>query len=83
MKEISATEAARGFSDILDAVEHRRQSFVVVRGGHAVARLEPVAIVDGKALKTLLAKHKPDKAWLKELAEMREALTVEDRSWPA
>ncbi|MDQ1446200.1 MAG: hypothetical protein QOI20_2664 [Acidimicrobiaceae bacterium] len=83
MKEISATEAARGFSDILDAVEHRRQSFVVVRGGHAVAKLEPVAAVDGKALKTLLAKHKPDKAWLKELTEMRDTLPVEERSWPA
>jgi len=83
MKEISATEAARGFSEMLDAVEHRRQSFVVVRGGHAVARLEPVASVDGKALKKLLAEHKPDKAWLQELSDMREALSVEERSWPA
>ena len=83
MREISATEAARGFSDLLDDVEHRGQSFVVLRGGHPVARLEPVANVDGKALKTLLAKHKPDRAWLKELAEMRESLVVEERSWPA
>jgi antitoxin (DNA-binding transcriptional repressor) of toxin-antitoxin stability system len=83
MKEISATEAARGFSDLLDDIEHRGQSFVVLRGGHPVARLEPVARVDGKALKALLAKHKPDKAWLQELSDMREALTVEERSWPA
>lgn len=83
MKEISATEAARGFSDVLDAVEHRHQSFVVIRGGRAVARLEPVASVDGKALKALLAKNKPDKTWLKELAEMRDSLVVEERSWPA
>lgn len=83
MREISATEAARGFSDLLDDVEHRGQSFVVIRGGHPVARLEPVANVDGKALKELLAKNKPDKAWLKELAEMRDSLVVEERSWPA
>ena len=48
-----------------------------------MARLEPVANVDGKALKELLAKNKPDKAWLKELAEMRDSLVVEERSWPA
>jgi antitoxin (DNA-binding transcriptional repressor) of toxin-antitoxin stability system len=83
VREISATEAARGFSDLLDDIEHRGQSFVVIRGGHPVARLEPVAIVDGKALKALLAKHKPDRAWLKELADMRESLVVEERSWPA
>lgn len=68
---------------MLDAVEHRHQSFVVIRGGRPVARLEPVATVDGKALKTLLATHKPDKAWLKELTEMRDSLVVEERSWPA
>ncbi len=83
MKEISATEAARGFSEMLDAVEHRGQSFVVVRGGHPVARLEPVAAVSGKALKDLLKANKPDKAWLQELSDMRESLTVEERSWPA
>jgi antitoxin (DNA-binding transcriptional repressor) of toxin-antitoxin stability system len=83
VKEISATEAARGFSDLLDAIEHRHQSFVVVRGGRAVAKLGPVATVDGKALKALLAKNKPDRAWLKELADMRESLVVEERSWPA
>lgn len=83
MKEISATEAARGFSEMLDAVEHRRQSFVVVRGGRPVAKLEPVASVNGKALKKLLDEHKPDKAWLQDLLAMRETLTVEERSWPA
>lgn len=82
MKEISATEAARGFSEVLDAVEHRGQSFVVIRGGHPVAKLEPVASISGKALKDLLKGHKPDAAWLQELADMREALTVEERSWP-
>lgn len=68
---------------MLDAVEHRHQSFVVVRGGRAVAKLEPVATVGGKALKAVLAKNKPDRAWLTELAELRESLVVNERSWPA
>ena len=33
MKDISATEAGRHFSELLDAVEHRHESFVVVRRG--------------------------------------------------
>lgn len=40
-QQISATEAARSFADILDAIEHTGKRFVVVRRGRAVAELSP------------------------------------------
>ena len=42
MRVISATEAARSFSDVLNRVKHRGEEFVVVRGGEEVARISPV-----------------------------------------
>jgi len=38
---VTATEAARRFSDLLNRVRYRGDSFVIVRGGEAVARLSP------------------------------------------
>ncbi|MBV8303271.1 MAG: type II toxin-antitoxin system Phd/YefM family antitoxin, partial [Acidimicrobiia bacterium] len=43
MSEVTATEAARSFSDLLDAVEHRGERFTIVRRGKAVAQLQPLA----------------------------------------
>jgi hypothetical protein len=40
---ISATEAARTFSDILNRVRYRGEAFVVERGGEPVCRISPVA----------------------------------------
>jgi antitoxin (DNA-binding transcriptional repressor) of toxin-antitoxin stability system len=38
---ISATEAARRFSDILNRVVYRREEFVIERGGQPVCRIVP------------------------------------------
>ena len=35
MREISATDASKRFADLLDAVEHRDETFTVVRRGRA------------------------------------------------
>jgi len=43
MREITATEAARDFSKLLDRVRHAGESFVVVRNGEAMCRIEPVS----------------------------------------
>ncbi len=42
MERISATQAARQFSDLLNRVAYQGQSFEVERGNKVVARLEPV-----------------------------------------
>ena len=51
MPEISATEASRRFSDLLDGVEHRGETYTIVRRGRVVAKLEPAAAFTGADLK--------------------------------
>ncbi|MBJ7471660.1 MAG: type II toxin-antitoxin system Phd/YefM family antitoxin, partial [Solirubrobacteraceae bacterium] len=41
MRRISATEAARGFADLLDDVEATGESVVIERRGKAVATIGP------------------------------------------
>jgi prevent-host-death family protein len=79
MRDISATEASRHFSEVLDAVEHRHESFVVVRKGRSVARIIPEPGMSGSDAKALLRRHRPDPGWIDELRRLREGLESEDR----
>ncbi len=81
MKELSATEAARNFSEVLDAVERDREEFVVLRKGKPVARLSPATRSNGGALKTFLRTHKPDPDWARDLEDLRGGLQIEERRW--
>lgn len=81
--DISATEAARRFSEILDAVEHRGESFVIVRKGRPVARMGPAIKASGESVKEILHGHGRDRAWEKELRELRAVVGAEDRRWTA
>jgi len=78
--EISATDAARNFADILDAVEHRGERITIVRRGKAVALLEPVLSGRGSDLKTMLRRHVVDSDWRADLTAVRELITVEERT---
>ena len=81
MKQLTATDAARRFSELLDAVEHNGETFIVLRNGHPVARIEPAAGATGRAAKDFLSRHSPDADWSGELRELRASLTVEERDW--
>lgn len=81
MKTVNATEAARNFSEMLDGVEHRGQTYVVTRGGKPVARITPVPTANGQAVKRVLREHQPDADWLGEIAALRADLPVEERAW--
>jgi prevent-host-death family protein len=80
MTEVSATDAARNFADLLDAVEHRGEHFTVVRRGRAIAHLEPVRAGLGADAKAMLRRHRRDPAWGNELDELRGLLEMEERS---
>lgn len=82
MKEISATEAARGFSALLTAVEKDAETFFVTRGGRVIARIEPAAGTSGAAVKALLRHYQPDREWTSDLDAMRSLLTTQERQWP-
>ena len=81
--EVTATEAARGFSALLTSVEKDGETFLVTRGGRVIARIEPAAGTTGAAVKELLGHFRPDAHWITDLSEMRDLLTTQDRPWPA
>ena len=81
MKDLSATDAARRFSDVLDAVEHRGESFAIVRRGHPVAYLQPVVAAPGRVVKAFLSSHRVDAGWSGELTALRTASVAEERTW--
>lgn len=79
MPDITATDAARNFADLLDAIEHRHERFTIVRRGRAVAQLEPVRRGRGADLKALLREQRLDEEWSSDLGEVRDLLTVDER----
>jgi prevent-host-death family protein len=81
MKQLSATDAARRFSDVLDSVESKHETFVVVRRGRVVATIGPALGGNGKALKKALRANTPDSQWAGELREMRESVGAGTDRW--
>jgi antitoxin (DNA-binding transcriptional repressor) of toxin-antitoxin stability system len=79
MPDVSATDAARNFADLLDAIEHRGEHFTIVRRGKAIAHLEPMNRGLGVDVKALLRRHRPDAAWANQLDEVRSLLEIDDR----
>ena len=82
MKEVTATEAARGFSSLLTAVEKDGETFFITRGGRVIARIEPAAGTSGAAVKALLRHYRPDGEWAADLGAVRELLVTQERQWP-
>ena len=81
MKQLSATDAARRFSDVLDSVESERETFVVVRHGRVVATIGPALGGTSKALKNALRENPPDSEWAAELRELRESVGPGTDPW--
>lgn len=82
MKRLSATEAARTFSDVLDAVEADGETFLVLRHGRPVARIEPAPGLQGDAVKSLLRRAPDDSDWVDEVRRVRASTEIEERRWP-
>jgi prevent-host-death family protein len=78
--EITATDAARRFADLLDSVEHAGRRYTITRRGKPVAQIEPVSHGRGSEVKALLRAHRPDAGWSRELEELRGQLDVQHRS---
>lgn len=64
---VSATEAARTFSDLLNRIRYRGEEFVVERNGEAVCRMVPAAptmrLTLAELISLLQALPKPDAAF--------------------
>lgn len=77
---MTATDAARNFADLLDAIEHRGEDFTITRRGRAIAHIEPVKRGLGGEVKTLLRRHRPDPDWASDLDDVRTLLEVDERT---
>jgi prevent-host-death family protein len=71
MSEITATDASKRFADMLDAVEHRGESFTVVRRGRAIALVTPAHPSTLGQVREFVRAHAPDPDWERDLAEIR------------
>ncbi len=71
MAEISATDASKRFADMLDAVEHRGETFTVVRRGRPIATIAPASRTTLGGLRAFLRAHPADDAWETDLADLR------------
>jgi antitoxin (DNA-binding transcriptional repressor) of toxin-antitoxin stability system len=83
---ISATETARRFSELMNRVRYRGESFIVERGGKPVCEILPVRPTrfSGRDLADLLRSlPKPDAEYL-DLVERLSATqsTVAESRWP-
>lgn len=77
MREITATAAARGFSRLLDEVEHGHESFRIRRGGRVIAVVGPSApptITVRELLARLAALPRPDDRFSADIDAARAAL---------
>ena len=85
MKTMTATQAARNFAGLLDAVEHG-EAVVITRDGVAVGRFVPERRTTADRLKDAIRDHAPDPGFADDVeaarAEMRSAFTDEVRTWP-
>jgi prevent-host-death family protein len=81
VKSVTATDVARRFSDVLDAVETKGETFLIVRRGRTIARLSPATGGHGRDVKALLRKVPRDADWVESVRRARAMLAPEDRRW--
>jgi antitoxin (DNA-binding transcriptional repressor) of toxin-antitoxin stability system len=79
VSEVTATDAARNFADLLDAIEHRGEHSTIIRRGKAVAHLEPMGRGRGEDVKSVLRRHGVDNAWSRDLETVRELVEIDER----
>lgn len=88
IKTLTATEAARNFSDMLNRVHYRGERFNIVRGGEVIARVEPAAqkrmtFGELQAFLNSLPPLSEEEAreWQEDLKAIRESAPSPPSSW--
>jgi prevent-host-death family protein len=77
MRTVTATEASRRFSDLLDAVE-RGETVTIMRGNHPVAEIGPARRRTGADLRAALSSTTPpDDEFARDIATAMSFVTSE------
>ena len=80
MREITASEASRNFSAVLDSVEHG-ETIVVTRAGRRIASIAPAPAATGAAFNAVLGRWREsaalDDAFAEHIAAARAAASVD------
>jgi len=77
MRTMTATEASRHFSDLLDAVE-RGESVTILRGSRPIAEISPARHRTGADLRTALeGTPPPDEGFARDISAALAMLTSE------
>ncbi len=77
MRTMTATEASRSFSDLLDAIE-AGETITITRGNHPVAEIGPARRRTGADLRAALAVvPPPDDRFTEDIADALKLLTSE------
>ncbi len=78
MRTVTATEASRHFSDLLDAVE-RGETVTIMRGSRPVAEIGPARRRTGAGLRTALAgTTPPDDEFARSISEAMSMVTPQE-----
>lgn len=80
MRTVTATEASRSFSALLDQAE-RGETVVVVRGGRRVAFIGPATPSNGAEVLELLASSAVDEGFAADVLAARDAVALEGPAW--
>lgn len=84
---VSATEAARKLSDLLNRVRYRGETFTIVRGGEEVCQMTPVSprarITLGTLREALVSLPGPHDDFRSDLERIRAAQPPAESSWPS
>lgn len=85
MREITASEASRNFSAVLDSVEHG-ETIVVTRAGRRIASITAAPASNGAALNEVITRWRNtdalDEAFEERVAEARNSASAEQDSDP-
>jgi prevent-host-death family protein len=87
-RRVTATEAARQFSDLLNRVRYEGETFVIVRGGEEVGQLVPTQPNPSLTLRSLFeildSEAAPDPEFADDLeAIQREQPLAGETPWPS
>lgn len=87
-ERVTAAEAARHFSDLLDRVRDGHETFVVVRGGEEIAQISPAEPSRSITLRELFEKlrrlNSPDSQFADDLEEIQASQPpMDDGPWPS